>query len=628
MEYVSGIGGDEELDDVLSLPQDETVELMKRLDGDIMILGIGGKMGPTLAMTAMKACRRAGVSKKVYGVARFSDETLIPKLEDKGITCLRCDLLKPDQIETLPKASNIIFMAGRKFGQTGSDHLTWALNMIVPANVARAFPGSRFVVFSTGSIYDLWPTDTEGPDEAVIDELPEYTAGSGVSLTWTEAADGGIEMVEYRVVVYSDTGLSNRFYVSAWTMGVTADVYGLADGMQYWFVVETRDGFGNLGRDSTTATTTMDASPPMVGIAKGLFGPGEDVTGTCSDLTSGVDTVEVSVNGVDGWKEANVTGGTWSISLSEFAAETIKAVYARATDEVGNTQMDYAMASVDTIDPVVSITMPTSGSDVSGAVVIAGTISDDNLYSYMVEYQPKDGSTWTAVQPEQMTTGVSGVLATWLTAGLAGGDYTVRVTAKDAVDQTRDATVDVTLKGAALTISPADISFSDTHPLPGDNVVVMVTVRNTGDSPAEGVTVTVYADGTSVGEESGVTVPAHGSTTVAVETEAKEGTKEFTARATSPLYDTGTMDDGKPLNTIEAESTMENVAGVLALLALILALVAILLVFVMGRGKGGEPASAPPRDEDVIIDPVLEGDLRAEPEPLPSPEEPMRPRTH
>ena len=175
MEKPADIRNEEELDDVLSIPQGETIEYMKRLDGDIMILGIGGKVGPTLGMTAVKACRQAGVSKKVYGVARFSDGSLMPKLEDQGITCLKCDLLIPEQIESLPKTPNIIFMAGRKFGQTGSDHLTWALNTIVPANVARAFPDSRFVVFSTGSLYDLWPTDTEGPGEThTFTSIGEY----------------------------------------------------------------------------------------------------------------------------------------------------------------------------------------------------------------------------------------------------------------------------------------------------------------------------------------------------------------------------------------------------------------------------------------------------------------------
>jgi len=165
MDKPVSINTEEELDEVLSTPQDETVELMRRLDGDIMILGIGGKMGPTLGYTAVKAIERAGAAKKVYGVSRFSDESLPPRLEERGITCIRCDLLEPKEVEKLPPVKNIVFMAGRKFGEKGSDHLTWALNTVVPANAARYFTESRFVVFSTGSIYDLWPVDTEGPTE-------------------------------------------------------------------------------------------------------------------------------------------------------------------------------------------------------------------------------------------------------------------------------------------------------------------------------------------------------------------------------------------------------------------------------------------------------------------------------
>ena len=165
MEKNIKINNEEELEDFLSIPQKETIEMMKRLEGDIMVLGIGGKMGPTLGWMAIKAIREAGVSKKVYGVSRFSDKNLVPELERRGITCITCDLLNPEEITKLPEIKNIIFMAGRKFGEVGSDYLTWALNTVVPANVVRFFTDSRFVVFSTGSIYNMWSTDSEGPAE-------------------------------------------------------------------------------------------------------------------------------------------------------------------------------------------------------------------------------------------------------------------------------------------------------------------------------------------------------------------------------------------------------------------------------------------------------------------------------
>ncbi|MDP2984104.1 MAG: NAD(P)-dependent oxidoreductase [Candidatus Latescibacter sp.] len=166
MENTLSFNNEDDLEYFLSIPYAETVELMKRLDGDFMILGIGGKMGPTLGRMIVLAAEEAGISKKVYGVSRFSNRHLIPRLENWGIRCISCDLLHPEEAARLPKVKNIIFMAGRKFGQTGSDYLTWALNVIVPNNAAACFTESRFVVFSTGSIYDLWPSDSDGPSES------------------------------------------------------------------------------------------------------------------------------------------------------------------------------------------------------------------------------------------------------------------------------------------------------------------------------------------------------------------------------------------------------------------------------------------------------------------------------
>jgi hypothetical protein len=277
----------------------------------------------------------------------------------------------------------------------------------------------------------------------------------------------------------------------------------------------------------------------------------------------------------------------------------------------------------------VTIASPDEGDDVSGALAVSGSVTDANLHSYMVEYKSAAASTWTEVQPEQRTAGVDGVLATWLTAGLSGGDYTLRVTAEDAVGEAATDEVTVTLKGAKLSISGSDIAFSDSHPLPDDTVKVMVTVRNTGDSPAEDVTVTVYDGGKAVGEESGITVPAHGTYTVEVETKAEEGGSTFTARATSPLYDTGDMDAGQPLNTIEPESVLENSAGVIGLLALLIAIFC-LVTILLGKAGGKEEPPAEPDDDVVVVDPIVEMEtLEPEPEAIPV-EEPMgeRPRTH
>ncbi|MCK5344013.1 MAG: epimerase, partial [Candidatus Heimdallarchaeota archaeon] len=138
-EYPDKILNEEQLDEVLSIPSSVVIEMMKRLDGDLMILGINGKMGLTLGRQALNAIKNAGVKKKVIGVSRFTDPVGREKLERWGIETIACDLLDRDSVDKLPQVKNIIFMAGRKFGTTGSEELTWAMNTLVPANVGNHF---------------------------------------------------------------------------------------------------------------------------------------------------------------------------------------------------------------------------------------------------------------------------------------------------------------------------------------------------------------------------------------------------------------------------------------------------------------------------------------------------------
>ncbi len=158
---------EEELDLLLSEPTPATIELMRRLDGDIAILGIGGKIGPTLGRMASRAVADAGVQKKIYGVSRFSEAGLEEKLETWGIDAISCDLLDRCAVGTLPDAKNVIFMAGRKFGTSGEgEALTWAMNAILPAIVAERYKASRIVAFSTGCVYPLVDSTRGGSVEA------------------------------------------------------------------------------------------------------------------------------------------------------------------------------------------------------------------------------------------------------------------------------------------------------------------------------------------------------------------------------------------------------------------------------------------------------------------------------
>jgi nucleoside-diphosphate-sugar epimerase len=137
------------LEEFLSRPTPALIEDMKRLDGDIMILGVGGKVGPCLARTA----KRAAPDKRVFGVARFSDPDVKARLESWGVETITCDLLDRQAVEALPKIKNVVYMAGRKFGTTGDEPFSWAMNTYVPGIVAEACRGSRIVAFSTLCVY-------------------------------------------------------------------------------------------------------------------------------------------------------------------------------------------------------------------------------------------------------------------------------------------------------------------------------------------------------------------------------------------------------------------------------------------------------------------------------------------
>ena len=156
------------LEEALSRPSQALVDTLATVPGDIMVLGVGGKMGPTLARMA----KRAAPGKKVLGVARFSEAGLRERLQAQGIGCIEADLLSRDAIAALPDAANIVFMAGRKFGSTGSEWLTWAMNAHVPALVAERFRSSRIVAFSTACVYPFVGTGTGGAAEDVPPTAP------------------------------------------------------------------------------------------------------------------------------------------------------------------------------------------------------------------------------------------------------------------------------------------------------------------------------------------------------------------------------------------------------------------------------------------------------------------------
>jgi nucleoside-diphosphate-sugar epimerase len=161
----------EALDEVLCRPSQALIDDLRKVEGDIMILGVAGKMGPTLAGLA----KAAAPARRVIGVARFSDPAVKDWLQARGVETINCDLLDETAIKALPKAPNIIFMAGRKFGAEGDLPLTWAMNVHVPAIVADVFRRARIVAFSTGCVYPFVPVEGGGASEDLAPDPPgEY----------------------------------------------------------------------------------------------------------------------------------------------------------------------------------------------------------------------------------------------------------------------------------------------------------------------------------------------------------------------------------------------------------------------------------------------------------------------
>ena len=163
------------LEELLSRPTAPALAALQRVNSDITILGVSGKMGPTLARMARRGLDQLGLPHKVYGVARFSQPGAREALAHHGIETVACDLLDRAALAQLPESNHIIFMAGQKFGTTGNQHMTWAVNTHLPALVCERYPGARMVAFSTGNVYPLTPIVEGGSQEGdAVQPVGEY----------------------------------------------------------------------------------------------------------------------------------------------------------------------------------------------------------------------------------------------------------------------------------------------------------------------------------------------------------------------------------------------------------------------------------------------------------------------
>lgn len=167
---------EEQLEEVLTRPRQELVDFITGVKSPLVILGAGGKMGPTLAVLAKRAADAVNYPLKITAVSRFSEPNQRRWFEERGIETVACDLLNRHELEKLPDAENVIYLVGLKFGTAKNPGLTWVMNTVVPANVAERYASSRMVVLSTGNVYPLVRVERGGASESdPLTPLGEYS---------------------------------------------------------------------------------------------------------------------------------------------------------------------------------------------------------------------------------------------------------------------------------------------------------------------------------------------------------------------------------------------------------------------------------------------------------------------
>jgi nucleoside-diphosphate-sugar epimerase len=189
------------LDDRFTQPRAETVAALRACAGDVVVLGAGGKMGPSLTAMLARAAKLVGDRRRVIAVSRWSDRDARTSLEGLGVTTISCDMLDRSAVADLPDAPNVIFMAGQKFGTRDQPSRTWAMNTLVPAHAAEKYSRSRMVAFSTGNVYPLTPATSGGARETdALGPIGEYAQSCvGRERIFEHFSEGGTRVAIVRL---------------------------------------------------------------------------------------------------------------------------------------------------------------------------------------------------------------------------------------------------------------------------------------------------------------------------------------------------------------------------------------------------------------------------------------------
>ncbi len=248
----------DQLEELLSRPTPQVIAAMGRLQGDLIVLGVGGKIGPSLARMARRASEAAGVKRRIIGVARFSTPGLQQQLQSQGIETIRCELLDRQQHATLPDAPNVLYLAAMKFGSTGQEPATWVRNVYLPGMLCEKYRGSRIVAYSTGNVYPLTPVERGGSVES---DLPGPIGDYAMSCLGRERI-----FTYFSEALHIPVALIRLNYANEMRYGVLVD---LAQKIMDGKTVDLAMGYFNaIWQGDNNAMTLMAlekaASPPLV----------------------------------------------------------------------------------------------------------------------------------------------------------------------------------------------------------------------------------------------------------------------------------------------------------------------------------------------------------------------------